>query len=519
MKNYRYTVITCNFGNYEIMREIVDPLDDVEYLYITDDDSITSKTWKIIYDKSYKEFLNVFDKVVRFRSRVLEYCNSMFCVRVDGSINIHGNSFEGLVNEMSINNSDISFIMSPRFNTYNDELYAWEHQRNVDKDILMDFTRYCDYVSFDYNSDVNNICTLTILAQKNNEINKELNIKQLDILNEIKEFNKREFYYRVDQIVFTYVLNNFFKGTINVLPLHYDILSNELTQICFHNTNNGLYDFTTSTNTRLYIFNGIIQSLFNGFKYYEFLSKEEIIKRSKKIHFNISESFYSDKETYKEIVNSYNKWLDRKDVLQFNIDDGYYYITEDYERYFVNEKYYQFLEDICTTLNIDFNKDKFNCFEYRTLKLFLPKKIIDNICFVPKVFKTNEGYYELNYYLDTSFLRENSLTLSNFKHIESNINVFTCDTEYFKQFKFSFGNFKLSQVRTKLKGDRSLLVITDCSILPFIHILNYYFHTVIVINNYFNNMNYEFLYAYSDITDILILTSTNKPYNLIIDNL
>jgi hypothetical protein len=121
MEKYRYSVITCNFGGYEIMREIDKPLEDVEYIYVTDDTTITSNTWKIIYDFSYNGYQNAFDKVVVFRSRVLEYCNSSICVRVYGSIKISGNSFDGVLNEMLRKGGDIAFIMSRRLNGYCEE--------------------------------------------------------------------------------------------------------------------------------------------------------------------------------------------------------------------------------------------------------------------------------------------------------------------------------------------------------------------------------------------------------------
>ena len=74
-------------------------------------------------------------------------------------------------------------------------------------------------------------------------------------------------------------------------------------------------------------------------------------------------------------------------------------------------------------------------------------------------------------------------------------------------------------MRTKLNNEKRLLVISDASILPFIHILLNNYYEIFVINNYFNNLKYDFLYNYKDIDDILILTSNNKPLSLIIDNL
>jgi hypothetical protein len=516
MSKYRYTVITCNFGGYEIMREIINPLDDVEYLYITDDKTIRSNTWNVIYEDSYNEYENPFDKVVVFRGRVLEYCNTDICVRIDGSINIHGNSFENTVNEMIKENKDISFIMSSRFNHYSEELEAWEKQRNIDKDILMDFVRYANLNDFDYENDLNNICVLTILLQRNNEINKELNKKQLEVLKEIKEYNKRNVFYRVDQIVFTYVLNTFFND-IKVLPLHYDVISNELTQICFHNTNNGLYDYNVSTLNKLYLFNKVIDKLYNGFIYNVVLTKEDIIQNSKKIHLNIDESFYDDKELYCLIRNSFNEWVEREDVLTLDIDHGYFFNTNRYERYFVNETYYEIvLKKLCETLNIPFNEEDFNIFKFYENKIYFPKEITDHIVFTPKIIE-NEGHYEVYYDTLTAFRSENTFSFLNKNKSKPYLGYE--NNNFSSQFKYSFTPFKISKSSSFDTKERNLLVITDGSITPFIYILMEYYKTVIVIDNYFYNMNFDYLYTYLNITDILILTSTNKPYELIINNL
>lgn len=518
MKQYRYTIITCNFGNYEIMREVVNPLDDVEYLYVTDDNSVTSKTWNIIYDKSYDEYTEPFDKVIMFRSRVLEYCHSPLCIRIDGSIGIHGNSFEETVNEMNKNGNDISFIISPRFHTYENEMYAWENQRGVESIKILEFANYCKHKGFKYSTNKNSICTLTILLQRNNEINERLNNKQIEVLKEIKEYNNSKNFYRIDQIVFTYVLNEFFND-INVLPLHYDIISNQLTQIYFHNTNDLLYDYSVSMEKRLYLFGKIIKKLFNGNTYNELLTKEDIISKSKKIHLNLCKDFYSDTHRYQTIVDSYKEWCDREDVLVCNLQEGYFFNTNSYERYLINENYYNILlPKICESLNIDFNVSYFNMFEYMALKQYIPKNIIDNICFYPKTVKYEDSdNYKIMYDITNSLLYENTLTLTNFKDVEPNISDIS--NIYTSQFKFSLNSFKIQQNRLSFNGARNLLVITDGTILPFINILNYYFYTIVVINNSLENVNYEFLYAYNNITDILILTSTNKSLELIIDNL
>jgi hypothetical protein len=236
---------------------------------------------------------------------------------------------------------------------------------------------------------------------------------------------------------------------------------------------------------------------------------------SKKIHLNINSNFYEDKKHYKEICDSYKEWIKRDDVLTLNINNGFYFTTDKYERYFTNDTYYDILlEKLCKTLNIQFNEKDFNIFNYNGYKFYLPKNIINNLCFVPNIIKEN-GSYTVYFDLDNSFKFENTFSLLN----NDKTKTYVCyeKNPYSSQFKFSFNSFKMKN--EDCRNNKTLLVITDGSIIPFIYILNQYYSNIIVIDNYFNNMDFSHLYVYNNITDILILTSTNKSYDLIINNL
>ena len=243
---YRYTVITCNFGGYEIMREIDNPLDDVEYLYITDDETTVSSTWTIIYDKDYNKYSNPFDKVIAFRSKVLNYCHTNVCIRIDASIQIHGNAYENLYNEFISGGYDISFVLSPAFNDSYSEKQLWSNIRCIKEEDLNVFFEYYNMHNDDDLLLYQTICTLGILVQNVDETNFRVNEKQLEILEDIKKYGGLENYYRVDQIVFTYIINKYFNH-LNILPLTYDVHMRENSQICCHNSNCPITDFNCSS--------------------------------------------------------------------------------------------------------------------------------------------------------------------------------------------------------------------------------------------------------------------------------
>ena len=57
----RYTVLTYIINRYEVVHEILEKDPEAEYLLITDDASLTSDTWTVVYDPDL-EGLSTFDK-------------------------------------------------------------------------------------------------------------------------------------------------------------------------------------------------------------------------------------------------------------------------------------------------------------------------------------------------------------------------------------------------------------------------------------------------------------------------
>ena len=73
MENKKYSILTYIFGNYEFVREPLEIDEDCEYILVTDNISLKSKTWKIIYLQDVK-LTNSFDKslYVRYHPSCLE---------------------------------------------------------------------------------------------------------------------------------------------------------------------------------------------------------------------------------------------------------------------------------------------------------------------------------------------------------------------------------------------------------------------------------------------------------------
>lgn len=84
----KYAVITYIFGrNKEILREPLVIDKDVEYICVTDQKSLKSKTWKIIYD-GMSGIKSLRDKMAYVKYNPFKYTNAGIAMTIDGSLEI-----------------------------------------------------------------------------------------------------------------------------------------------------------------------------------------------------------------------------------------------------------------------------------------------------------------------------------------------------------------------------------------------------------------------------------------------
>lgn len=228
-KKYRYSILTYNFGGYEIMREVVHPKDDVEYVYVTDDRNLTSKTWKIIVDESL-EGLSPFDKCYSVRFNPFKYVSSDICIRVDGSIVVDGNA-DGLIEKFEEGNYDMACVAHRYRDNMVDEYDAWVRLRGYAPEQARRCLTYITSHGYDLNT--KGMFECGFIVQKRNDICKQINKKTFEVLKELGNGKEIE---RNDQTIFTFVVYNWFKDKTNILPLSGLIVHSDMFRLCFHNS-------------------------------------------------------------------------------------------------------------------------------------------------------------------------------------------------------------------------------------------------------------------------------------------
>lgn len=226
-KEYKYSVLTCNFGNYEIMREVTGKQDDAEYIYITDVPDLESKTWKIVYD-SELDGLEPFQKVQKVRENPFKYCSTSICVRIDASIEVIG-SLDKLVDDFLMTNSDIGIMVHPERNNIFDEYDKWEEFRGIDgteKENIIPLLQQegCDL-------SIKGLYETGFMLYVNSIYTKRFLQKYSEIIGKITGEIGRV---RVDQAVFSAVMNKY--GYLNVFKMSHQCIQSNSLQSMEHNS-------------------------------------------------------------------------------------------------------------------------------------------------------------------------------------------------------------------------------------------------------------------------------------------
>lgn len=120
----KYSVISFNFSNYEILRE-PDELDpEAEYVYVTDNHEIKSDKWKVIYYKPNEDpIYNSF--YVRYHP--FEFTTTNTVIVLDGSIKIK-KSLRKLYNDFVSSQCYIGLVGNSFFETPLKEAFFWKQK-------------------------------------------------------------------------------------------------------------------------------------------------------------------------------------------------------------------------------------------------------------------------------------------------------------------------------------------------------------------------------------------------------
>lgn len=126
---YKYSVITAIFDGYEMLREVQNPRHDVEYVVVTDDPNLTSKTWKIKLIDTFFDDMSGYAKSFYVKYHPFEFIESDTFIWVDGSIQIKDDFTDEIMKPFIESNYEIFELVNTICNKGDYELNRWyEHK-------------------------------------------------------------------------------------------------------------------------------------------------------------------------------------------------------------------------------------------------------------------------------------------------------------------------------------------------------------------------------------------------------
>lgn len=232
MEGKKYSRLSYNINNYEILKENEFSSPMCESIYVTDNTGLTASTWDVkYYDKKFKDpFLACYD--IRFHP--FDYVNTDIVMRYDGSMKCIGNTDE-IIKVFNEGNYDICLCHHPERDNMYDEYIVWCNFRGYSpqqaNNVLSFMNNYEGY-------DVKNYKGLyqgNFVIQRNNKVNNDLNDMVYAILKYLAPENAE--IERLDQTITTFVINKYFHKKLKVLNVDNRIAYSKYFQWYQHNSN------------------------------------------------------------------------------------------------------------------------------------------------------------------------------------------------------------------------------------------------------------------------------------------
>lgn len=255
---YKYSVLTYNVGGYEILHELEYKDDNVEYVYVTDDRTITSSTWNVVYvDNPHPE--DNFDLCYQIRFNPFDYVHSDIVIRIDGSMGVCGN-LDKIIDEFNKNNYDIALEIHPTRATMFDEYVAWCQHRGYDVEQANRCLAYMQAVEGYNVKEYKGLYQYNFMIQRRDKINLDINRMTFAVLKYLAPSGKQ--IERLDQTLGSFIINKYFNG-IKVLPLSQKVCTSGTYFRWFaHNSNTVLND--GGEYSQPYLFNQPINTIYVG---------------------------------------------------------------------------------------------------------------------------------------------------------------------------------------------------------------------------------------------------------------
>lgn len=215
----KYTVITFNIGGYEVLREIQHKSPNAEYIYVTDDRSITSRTWDVRYiDNPCPE--DNFYTCFQIRYNPFDYASTDVVLKIDGALQILDKT-DDIIDYFNKGEYDICLLAHPKRYTIPEEYNVWCNTRGYSREQADRVMSYMQGQGYDL-ANYRGLYQTGFMIQRRSSVITELNAAVLSLTRELAPKGKKAD--RLDQTISSFVLNSRFSERMKVMVVDERIL-------------------------------------------------------------------------------------------------------------------------------------------------------------------------------------------------------------------------------------------------------------------------------------------------------
>ena len=169
--SYIYSVLTCIFGDYENIREVVNPNPLVEYILVTDNEELSSNTWTIVHDNFLREYSS-YSTSFYVRSHPFEYISTDTVLWIDGSVQILDDCTSELMLPFIYGEQEIVEVLNVMTDSPVEEVRRWGEYgfHGYTREHADRIVRFFEKENFQ-----NGLVQNTIFACKNTKLTRRLN--------------------------------------------------------------------------------------------------------------------------------------------------------------------------------------------------------------------------------------------------------------------------------------------------------------------------------------------------------
>ena len=228
---YKYSVLTCIFGDYESLKDIKDYRPDVEYVCVTDSDTLTSDQWKIVKCDKFFDKLPPVDRFAYVRFHPFNFVSTDVCVTIDASEQILRDFYEPIIKKFLDNGYEYAVTLHYDNLTLKEDIDDWKAIRGYKEGDYENILKVLGDEAESTQGEVDG----GFIIHKDTKLTHRINDMTWELCHALSTDNSAD---RNFQIELSYVVNNIWNDESKIMLIHPYIFEGSFIRRWTHN---GMY--------------------------------------------------------------------------------------------------------------------------------------------------------------------------------------------------------------------------------------------------------------------------------------